>query len=104
MPEKIFKRTYTVTVLSRESDMREVDTMPDGNDPDFDPFDLLALNYAINEGPWLGQIDSSEWTEVPADQVEHEQLALGNDGSFFEDPDDEEEEEDDDESGTDTVR
>ena len=69
----ILKRQFLVTVLSRESDPLEFDT-------------LSELDEAISEGPHIGS-----WERVAGQTIVHERelrdelLAIGNDGTFFDD-------------------
>jgi len=72
---KIYKTKFVITVLS--------DGPVNFNGGDNDPFDLREINYAITEGDCLGQVERVSQEEVPADKVESESIALGNDGSFF---------------------
>jgi hypothetical protein len=66
----VYKSTYTITVLSD----RPLQGGLDGE----------TILYEINEGDCLGTVEETVLNEeVPAEKVVDEEVALGNDGSFF---------------------
>jgi len=67
---RIFKTVFTVTVLSED--------MPISPDTDMED----VLNY-INTGDGIGQVELASADSIPADKIEAELLAIGNDGTFF---------------------
>jgi hypothetical protein len=72
----IYKTQFKITVLSEE--------WPFGLEGgDNDPFDLLAINYAIVEGDCIGSVEKLGSSIVPENEVNKELLAIGNDGTFF---------------------
>lgn len=46
---------------------------------------LAEINYAITDGPCIGNVDHVSTEIVPADKVGAEMHRIGNDGSFFDD-------------------
>jgi hypothetical protein len=69
---KIVKTKVLVTVLSED--------VP----PEFDSLEELAR--FIDYGDGIGQYSVESHEEVPADKVEEELIAIGNDGTFFDVP------------------
>jgi hypothetical protein len=70
----IVKTTITITVLHR------------GDNPMTD-HDIEEVLYEMREGEAVGWETDRVTEPVPADQVSDELLALGNDGTFFDDED-----------------
>lgn len=53
-------------------------------DQTVDGVPLAVIGHEIDEGDWLGASRVVLSVPVPPEQLEAEQLALGNDGTFFE--------------------
>lgn len=75
----IFKTTLTVIVL-HEADSAEEAAQRIADEG------LNGTAYEITDGEWIGMVVNGPTVEVPADKVESELIALGNDGTFFDDP------------------
>ena len=45
---------------------------------------LGEIGYEIDEGDWLGNIETISATSVPPEDVAAQEKSLGSDGSFFE--------------------
>ena len=75
----IRKATITVTVL--------YDTET-SDDFDGDTLTLTDVAWAIDEGDCIGTYAQTAVEDVPADKVQAELRAIGNDGTFFSDGDD----------------
>ena len=73
----IVKTTITITVMHR------------GDHPLTD-HDIEEVLYEMREGDAVGWETDRVTEPVPAERVCHELVALGNDGTFFDDDDDEE--------------
>jgi hypothetical protein len=71
MTDTIVKTTITVTVLHRAADVL--------------PSSLKDVLYEMDEGFAVGWQTGRVSETVPADQVETELIAVGNDGAFFDD-------------------
>ncbi|CAN7783301.1 hypothetical protein LJR175_008311 [Variovorax sp. LjRoot175] len=72
-PGAILKTVIEVTVLHREG-------IADGG---LDAYSLRQIAHEIEEGDWLGAHEITSVEEVQKELLHGEQLALGNDGSFF---------------------
>lgn len=70
----VYKTTITVTVLHQ--DPERIGQM--------EPADIFRECY---DGEFIGQAVQEQTTEVPLGQIGAELEAIGNDGTFFEDPD-----------------
>jgi hypothetical protein len=66
----IYKTTFTVTVFSQDT-------------PAVDLESLSAIEYAITEGDCIGDLAVASVEEVPEDTLRDELVAIGNDGTFF---------------------
>lgn len=67
---QVRKTILTITVL------HPADETPEG-------MELSDIMYEIDNGGWLGMIQTGTSQDVPDDKLCDECLALGNDGSFF---------------------
>jgi hypothetical protein len=67
---QIIKTVIQVTVLHREDET--VEGVP-----------LSVIGHEIEDGDWLGACEVIASAPVDADRLEAEQVALGNDGTFF---------------------
>jgi len=54
---------------------------------DFENFDMADIIEESRSGDMIGHFSSIEYSDVPADVIPDELLALGNDGTFFGDLD-----------------
>lgn len=72
---KILKTTLTLTVLHHE-------------DIDIANMSIDDIAYQIGDGESIGDMKTVSTEPVPADKVQEELLAIGNDGSFFDGLDD----------------
>ena len=75
MTSPVHRTTYTVEVFSRGPFVPASD--------DDDPFDLMAIHYAITEGDCVGNVERTHEMIVPPSALTSELLRIGNDGSFF---------------------
>lgn len=71
----IYKATFTITVLVEAENAGEA-----WQSFLQDPHTILE---EMDSGVMIGSCTAPEVSEVPADKVREELLALGNDGSFF---------------------
>lgn len=67
---KIQKTTFVITVLHTDDER-----------PNAPSIEQLAK--ALDDGPWIGQMEQKATVPVPAKSVCKELLAIGNDGTFF---------------------
>ena len=67
---KFFKTTFTITVLTEDG-------------PISDSADIIDVVRDFTDGDSIGHIERSAADEVPADKINDELLAIGNDGTFF---------------------
>lgn len=74
MTDKVHKTIMQITIL------HPFDEAVDGEP-------LAYIAFQIDEGGWLGRSVVVYTTPVPHHEVEAECMALGNDGSFFEEGD-----------------
>ena len=72
MSDQIKQTTFTLTVLHRA---------------DEDPTDLNieSVLQEIDSGSMIGQVDLGRQEDVPQNELQDRLLAIGNDGTFFND-------------------
>lgn len=76
--KKIYKHVVEVVVLSEDESLERCL----GSE-----WELSDLEQAISTGDCIGTYSHKETQELPADEVETELIAIGNDGTFFDDLD-----------------
>lgn len=77
--KKIYKHTVQVVILSEDESLEKA--------LGSDEWDLSAIEAAISDGDCIGTYSHEETQEVPASEVKMELIAIGNDGTFFDDLD-----------------
>lgn len=75
----IYKAELTVTVLAEYPDGSRFAEALQGAS-------LSEIADMTDLGDWIGQIQGKKITEVPPQDVRKELEAIGNDGTFFEEP------------------
>lgn len=72
----IYKATYTITVLGEFDSERDAERS-------MTVIEMDTLGHLISEGDWIGQFSCDAIDKVEADKVKDELVAIGNDGTFF---------------------
>jgi hypothetical protein len=75
MMKKIYKHTIQVVILSEDESLEKA--------LGSDEWDLSAIEAAISDGDCIGTYSHEETQQVPATEIEIELIAIGNDGTFF---------------------
>lgn len=78
MPEQIYKHVVHVVVFSEHPTLEE--TLGDD-------WCLQDVDWAITDGDCIGNVTHESTEPVPADRLHEELMAIGNDGTFFDDLD-----------------
>jgi hypothetical protein len=76
---KVYKHTITVTVLSESADLM-LDTGKA-------IWDLNDIQEVIDNGGAIGTFDYESADEVASEDLASELVKIGNDGTYFDDPD-----------------